>query len=265
MLSIEEIKLLIEKLERVKREDLQELIDSNLRILKDLELAVDANNKEVIDRIDKTPEWYKRDLDQKKVKPTVDPIVERFVQSKIFQFARTNIYNSLEIGPGNGMFSMDFRSWRLNYFLDVLLDREKVIKKKFNPRHHKYLKFYTTRNTECSNIPQNSCNFVFSWDTFVFFTQQHVQQYLHDIKRVLIPGGYCFIQYADCHYDQELDLAKRGYWNYNTKTAMEKMIKEEGYDVIEMSMVRPGASYAVFQKPGKQNPVVYKVSEITLD
>ena len=187
------------------------------------------------------------------------------MQSKIFQFARTNIYNSLEIGPGNGMFSMDFRSWRLNYFLDVLLDREKVIKKKFNPRHHKYLKFYTTRNTECSNIPQNSCNFVFSWDTFVFFTQQHVQQYLHDIKRVLIPGGYCFIQYADCHYDQELDLAKRGYWNYNTKTAMEKMIKEEGYDVIEMSMVRPGASYAVFQKPGKQNPVVYKVSEITLD
>ena len=265
MLSIEEIKLLIEKLERVKKEDLQELIDYNLRILKDLELAVDANNNEVIDRIDKTPEWYKRDLDQKKVKPTVDPIVERFVQSKIFQFARTNIYNSLEIGPGNGMFSMDFRSWRLNYFLDVLLDREKVIKKKFNPRHHKYLKFYTTRNTECSNIPQNSCNFVFSWDTFVFFTQQHVQQYLHDIKRVLIPGGYCFIQYADCHYDQELDLAKRGYWNYNTKTAMEKMIKEEGYDVIEMSMVRPGASYAVFQKPGKQNPVVYKVSEITLD
>ena len=265
MLSIEEIKLLIEKLERVKKEDLQELIDSNLSILKDLALAVDANNKEVIDRIDKTPEWYKRDLDQKKVKPTVDPIVERFVQSKIFQFARTNIYNSLEIGPGNGMFSMDFRSWRLNYFLDVLLDREKVIKKKFNPRHHKYLKFYTTRNTECSNIPQNSCNLVFSWDTFVFFTQQHVQQYLHDIKRVLIPGGYCFIQYADCHYDQELDLAKRGYWNYNTKTAMEKMIKEEGYEVIEMSMVRPGASYAVFQKPGKQNPVVYKVSEITLD
>ena len=265
MLSIEEIKLLIEKLERVKKEDLQELIDSNLKILKDLELAVDANNKEVIDRIDKTPEWYKRDLDQKKIKPMVDPIVERFVQSKIFQFARTNIYNSLEIGPGNGMFSMDFRSWRLNYFLDVLLDREKVIKKKFNPRHHKYLKFVTTTKTDCSTVPQNSCNMVFSWDTFVFFTQQHVQQYLHDIKRVLIPGGYGFIHYADCHYDLELDLAKRGYWNYNTKTAMEKMIKDEGYEVVEMNQFRPGASYAIFRNPGKQNPVVYKVSEITLD
>ena len=248
MLSIEEIKLLIEKLERVKKEDLQELIDSNLKILKDLELAVDANNKEVIDRMDKTPEWFIKDLGQKQKTPTVDSILARQVQTKIFQFAKTNLYNSLEIGPGDGMFSMDFRSWRLNFFLDVLLDRENVIRKKFNTRHHKYLKFYTTRNTECSNIPQGSCNLVFSWDTFVFFTQQHVQQYLHDI-----------------HYDQELGNAKRGYWNYNTKTAMTQIIEDEGYEIVEMNQFRPEASYAIFKKPGKQNPAVYRVSEITLD
>ena len=257
--------MLIEKLEQVKKEDLQELIDSNLKILKDIELAVDANNKEVIDRLDKTPEWFRRDLEQKTKSPIVDAITEKQVQTKIFQFTKTNLYNSLEIGPGEGMFSMDFRSWRTNFFLDVLLDREKVIRKKFNTRHQKYLKFYTTRNTECSNIPQGSCNFVFSWDTFVFFTQQHIQQYLHDIKRVLIPGGYCFIQYADCHYDQELDQAQRGYWNYNTKTAMTKMIEDEGYEIVEMNQFRPGASYAIFKKPGKQNPAVYRVSEITLD
>ena len=265
MLSIEEIKLLIEKLERVKKEDLQQLIESNLKILKDIELAVDANNKEVIDRLDKTPEWFRRDLDQKKLTPMIDPTLQRFVQSKIFQFARTNIYNSLEIGPGDGMFSMDFRAWRLNYFVDVLLCREKVIRALFNTQHHKYLKFITTKQTDCSGVPENSCNLVFSWDTFVFFTQKHIQQYLHDIKRVLIPGGYCFIQYADCHFDQELDMAQRGYWNYNTKTAMTQIIEDEGYELVEMNQFRPGASYAIFKNPGKQNPVVYKVSEITLD
>jgi hypothetical protein len=82
---------------------------------------------------------------------------------------------------------------------------------------------------------------------------------------VLIPGGHCFIQYADCHYDQELAQAKRGYWNYNTKTAMTEIIQQEEYEIIEMGQFRPGASYAIFQKPGKQNPVIYKVSEITLD
>ena len=265
MLSIEEIKLLIEKLEKVKKEDLQELIDSNLKILKDIALSVDINNTQTINRLDKTPEWFWHDLKQKKNIPVVDHALQRLVQSKIFQFTKTNIYNSLEIGPGDGMFSMDFRSWRLNYFLDILADREKSIRKKFPNKHQKYLKFYTTRNTDCSNIPQGSCNFVFSWDTFVFFTQQHVQQYLHDIKRVLIPGGYALLQYADCHYDLELNLAQRGYWNYNTKTAMTQMIKDEGYEIVEMNQFRPGASYAIFRKPGKQNPVVYNISEITLD
>jgi len=265
MLSIEEIKLLIEKLEKVKKEDLQKLIDSNLKILKDLAIAVDANNDQVIDRLDKTPEWFLLDNQQKKTTPLVDETLKRQIQTKLFQFARSNIYNSLEIGPGNGMFSMDFRAWKLQMFLDVLPQVEKPIRKMFPPQHQKYLVFYRTKNTECSNIPQNSCNFVFSWDTFPFFTQNHVQQYLHDIKRVLIDGGYCMIQYADCHYDIDLQNAKRGYWNYNTKTEMTRMIEEEGYKVIEMNQFRPGANFAIFQKPGKQNPVVYKKTEITLD
>jgi hypothetical protein len=46
---------------------------------------------------------------------------------------------------------------------------------------------------------------------------------------------------------------------------MTKMIEEEGYEVIDMNQFRPGANYAVFKKPGKQNPIVYKVSDITLD
>jgi hypothetical protein len=265
MLSIEEIKLLIEKLEKVKKEDLQELIDSNLKILKDVALAIDANNDQIINRLDKTPEWFALDNQQKQGKPLVDEALRRQVQLKILQFGRTNVYNSLEIGPGNGMFSMDFRTWGQQFFLDVLPQVEEPIRKMFPPAHQKRLVFYRTNNTECSNIPQGSCNFVFSWDTFPFFTQTHVQQYIHDIKRVLIDGGYCMIQYADCHYDIDLQNAKRGYWNYNTKTEMTRMIEEEGYKVIEMNQFRPGANYAIFQKPGKQNPVVYKKTEITLD
>ena len=265
MLSIEEIKLLIEKLKKVKKEDLQKLIDSNLKILEDLALAIDANNSEEIDRLDKTEEWYRLDVENKRQKPTVNPLIYKSVQSKIFQFAKTNIYNSLEIGPGTGMFSKEFRSWRMNYFLDILPELERKLRRRFKPPHQKYLKFYLTKNTECSNIPQGSCNFVFSWDTFVFFTQQHIQQYLHDIKRVLIPGGYCFIHYADCHFDYDLKEAKRGYWNYNTKTAMKKIIQEEGYDVIEMEQFCPGFNYFICKKPGNQNPAVYKINEIGLD
>ena len=265
MLSIEEIKLLIEKLERVKEHDLSKILDSNLKVLKDVAMAIDANNSEEINRLGKTTEWFAMDLEKKKDIPVVDPLLYDRVRAKIFQFSRSAVYNSLEIGPGNGMFSKDFRAWRLNYFLDVLPELEAKIRRRFRPGGQRHLRFCTTRDTQCATVPQGSCNLVFSWDTFVFFTQNHVQHYLHDIKRVLIPGGYCFIQYADCHFDYDLKEAQRGYWNYNTKTAMEKMIKEEGYEVVEMNQFRPGANYAIFRKPGKQNPVVYKINEITLD
>ena len=265
MLSIEEIKLLIEKLEKVQATDFQELIDENLKILKDLEMAVDANNNEIIDRLDKTPKWFRMDLEQKREKPVVDQWVQRMVETKIYQFAKTHIYNSLEIGPGTGMFSKNFRAWRLNFFLDILPEIFPKIERRFNPLGKKNLRFYRTRNTECSNIPQGSCNFVFSWDTFVFFTQNHIQQYLHDIKRILIPGGHCFIQYADCHYDVDLVKAKSGYWNYNTKTAMEQIIIDEGYEIVEMNQFSPGSNYAIFKKPGKQKPNVDEIKEITLD
>ena len=68
MLSIEEIKLLIEKLQKVKSIDLQKLIDSNLKILKDLETAVDANNQDEINRLDKTLDWFSIDLKMKREK-----------------------------------------------------------------------------------------------------------------------------------------------------------------------------------------------------
>ena len=219
----------------------------------------------MINRLDKTLDWYRKDLDQKRQQPIVGNDIYRMVQTKIFQFAKTNLYNSLEIGPGSGMFSKEFRAWRLNYFVDPLLEVQEKIRRRFNPAAQKHLRFYTTDRTACDQIPTGSCNFVFSWDTFVYFTQAHIKQYIHDIKRVLIDGGYVFIQYADCHYDLDLSHAKRGYWNYNTKTAMTKIILDEGYEVVEMNMFRPGANYAIFRKPGKQNPVVFKVSEITLD
>ena len=153
MLSIEEIKLLIEKLEKAKATDFQELIDANLKLLKDIELAVDANNSEAIERLDKPEEWYARDLEQKRKNPIVDPMLYRMIQTKIFQFVRTanastdgGQYNSLEIGPGTGMFSKEFRAWRLNYFLDTLRDVENKIRRRQSKSKTSYNRMPIPRN-----------------------------------------------------------------------------------------------------------------------
>ena len=268
MLSIEEIKLLIEKLEKMKAHDFQKLINDNLKILKDLATAVDINNKDQINRLDKTKDWYAKDMDwrHERREHLYDQLLFKKIESKIGHFAKMGassaLYNSLEIGPGYGRFSRLFLAWRLNFYVDILPHCKSKIEKIFNPAQHKYIRFYTTDRTACPEIPNHAVNFVFSWDTFPFFTQEHIKEYLRDIFRVVLPGGYVFIHYANCEYDLDLNEAKRGYWNYNTKSAMSKIIKETGYDVIEMEQFAPGANYAIFQKPGKDNPVLYKVVEI---
>jgi hypothetical protein len=106
MLSIEEIKLLKEKLLRLKGTDWDKLLAEQIKILSDLEMTIDATNQRVIDRLDKTPQWFAKDLEWKSKNP-MPPGLYRMIQTKIFQFARTNLYNSLEIGPGNGVLSKE--------------------------------------------------------------------------------------------------------------------------------------------------------------
>ena len=88
---------------------------------------------------------------------------------------------------------------------------------------------------------------------------------MQDIKRVLIDGGYGFIQYADCETEIDLSRAQRGYWNYNTKSGMKEMLMTAGFQIVEMNQFMAGANFVIFRKPGKQNPVDYKVFDLDLD
>lgn len=264
MLSIQEIHLMLKTLKKLKGHDFDKFIDEYTKILDDLAREVDLYNSQQIDQLDKPKDWYLKDLNwnHERRASVYDPLLDKLIESKIFQFGKmgksSGMYNSLEIGPGFGRYSRMFLAWRLNFYVDLLPMCESKIKKLFNPKQHKYIKFYTTEKTECPHIPTNSCAFVFSWDTFPFFTQKHIKQYLKDIFRVVLPGGYCLIHYADCHYEKDLHEAQRGYWNFNTKDIMAEIIETTGYKIIEMDQFRPGANYCIFQKPGNLNPVLYK-------
>lgn len=268
MLSIQEIKLMIEKLERLEKQDWKNFISTFKSNLQELALSLDAYNEHQNPQLDKTKNWYAEDLDWRENRRLElhDPLLMENIKNKISNFAKmgNNLQNCLEIGPGYGKFVECLLSWRLIFFVDLFPFLFPKIKKKINPKHHHLLRFYTTERTECPQIPSNSCNFIFSWDTFTFFTQQHIGQYLKDLFRVLIPGGYGFIHYADCNFDADLDEAKRGYWNFNTKESMKKLCLEAGYEIIEQDQFKPKANYVVFKKPGNKNPSVYKMKEIPI-
>ena len=43
---------------------------------------------------------------------------------------------------------------------------------------------------------------------------------------------------------------------------MTSLVEKNNYNIIEMDQFRPGANYVIFQKPGIDNPVLYKALEI---
>jgi hypothetical protein len=208
MLSIEEVKLLIEKLKALKGTDFQKLIDDNLKDIEKFAYSVDAYNTRQIAQLDKTRDWFQQDLDWRESHQDsiLDELLDKQIELKINQFAK--------MGNRPTELSRDWswqwspravvRAWRLMFFTEVLASCKEKIFKKFPPAHQRLLRFYTTDRTACPDIPNNSCNFVFSWDTFPFFTQEHIAEYLRDIHRVILPGGYGFIHYADCDYDADL-------------------------------------------------------------
>tara|TARA_R110000822_G_C15214970_1_gene483697 strand:- start:13 stop:807 length:795 start_codon:yes stop_codon:yes gene_type:complete len=264
MISIQEIKLLIEKLEKINELDFKELIKHHLGDLKTLRDIIERKERESGSFVNKGAAWFLDDLANKeKLAPSV--LLYKEIKDKIFRFAKSNMYNSLEIGPGNAEFSNLFLPWDNQYYLDISWKPEKSVRYKFPDAHQKYIKFYKTDGYDCNHLPKGSVNFIFSWDTFVFFTPAQIDQYLNSMKDVLIPGGYVMIHYSDCHYDYDLEMSKKDYWAYNTQSAMEQLIEKNNYQLIEIGQFRPGANYVIFKKSGKQNPAVYKVSEITLD
>ena len=268
MLSIEEIKLTISTLKKLKKHQFDDFIDQYLTKLKQLAQQVDAYNDSQIAQIDKPKDWYRKDMHWRhnRREDIHDPLLDDMIKTKIGHFAKlgplSSKYHSLEIGPGFGRYSRMFLAWKLNFFVDLLPECEEKIKKLFNPKHHPYLRFYATDRANCEAVPTNSCNFVFSWDTFPYFSQLHIKDYLRSIYRVMVPGGYAFIHYADCHFDKDLHEAKRGYWKFNTKSEMTALIEECGYSIVETDQFRPRANYVIFKKPGNLNPVLYTTLEI---
>jgi hypothetical protein len=90
MLSIEEIKLLIEKLKALKGTDFQKLIDDNLKTLQEFAYSVDAYNTRQIARLDKTRNWFQQDLDWRESHQDsiLDQLLDKQIELKINQFGK---------------------------------------------------------------------------------------------------------------------------------------------------------------------------------
>src|SRR5262249_21653536 len=103
---------------------------------------------------------------------------------------------TVEIGPGGGRYSQFLlRSGKI-IFVEYIAEFFYILNDKFLGSCTN-LEFIHSKDCSLDGIPQNSVDFVFSFDCFVHLDIDLIEKYLTEIGKVLKADGIAVIHYAD--------------------------------------------------------------------
>jgi SAM-dependent methyltransferase len=89
---------------------------------------------------------------------------------------------------------------------------------------------YQTSGYEIGGVSGGWADFVFTFDVFVHLEPDGIQSYLHEIERVLRPGGIAVVHYGDVRKD--IAAANPGF-SRTTRALMESLIAATGLRVTD--------------------------------
>ena len=156
---------------------------------------------------------------------TFEPLIE--VRQRFLDPYFDESQTVLEIGSGGGRWTQYLA--RAAHLIVVEYNEEAFayLARRFPSTH---LTTYRTRGFEMHGIPGAFVDFVFTFDVFVHLEPEGIGAYLHEIERVLRPGGTAVVHYGDVRKD--IALHNPGF-SRMTRAKMEELIGETGLQVVD--------------------------------
>jgi ubiquinone/menaquinone biosynthesis C-methylase UbiE len=153
----------------------------------------------------------------------------------------------LEIGPGAGRWTETLVSLACTLILvDISKKCLDLCKERF--KNYSNVRYILTQG-QLDLIPDNSIDYIWSYDVFVHINPTDIGTYIRDIKRILRPQGYAIIHHSG-QYDYK--TRERGFRSYMTGELFKSMIIDNGMKMVEQNckLVHvPGDIISVFLKP----------------
>src|ERR1700733_6889738 len=134
---------------------------------------------------------------------------------------------AVEIGSGGGRWTQDLQS------------AAHPIVGEYNPEAFDYLRArfpglaftpYRTSGYEMDGVASASADFVFTFDVFVHVEPEGIRAYLHEIERVLRPGGIAVVHYGDVR--KPIAHENPGF-SRMTRALMDEMIAETNLRAVD--------------------------------
>jgi ubiquinone/menaquinone biosynthesis C-methylase UbiE len=158
---------------------------------------------------------------------TTENLWNKHIFDDIKEFRNKKI---LEIAPGHG---------RLTQFLSILASELLVvdlnpncIKKTKEKLGHHVLGYFINNGNDLPKIRDNSQDLVFSFDSFVHFHKNVIDDYLKEIFRVLKPGGKAYI-----HHSWLEGGSDYSFHNYAGRSTMDPIIFKSLVEKNNMSVI----------------------------
>ena len=94
-----------------------------------------------------------------------------------------------------------------------------------------------------AGIPDAAATLVYCWDAMVHFEPEVVEAYVHEIARVLAPGGRGFIHHSNWTAGKGRDFQTQPNWrNYMSKEEFGRFLRDAGLAVLRQDVVPWDAS-----------------------
>lgn len=133
----------------------------------------------------------------------------------------------LEIGPGGGRFTQFLVGARRLIVVDLNPAACEYVRQRFPGAP---IEGRTTRGYDLPDVDDASLDLVFTFDCFVHVEPEGILAYLHEIERVLRPGGRAVVHYGDI--EKPIARENPGF-SRMTRARMDELIAETGLEVLE--------------------------------
>lgn len=241
-----EMNIVVESLEAVRQEELEYLggIDWDMKAWTAEFIAEDNKHWSQHNVRFKTAE-YNRNFQKL---PITDEAATT-VRSRIGAYTDWR-FPGLEIGPGDGTWTSSLVACDPLYLVDYNDECLTATKKQFPAKYQNRLRCYTNSGAGLHMLPQEQFGFVFSWNTFNYFSFNQIGDYLEEIWKVLRPGGGCMFSYNNAERQLCAQRAEDHLMSFIPKSILCKMIEEYGFEQIKTQDVDSTISWVEFRKPG---------------
>ena len=160
-------------------------------------------------------------------------------------------YPGVEIGPGDGEWTRQLVALDPLYIVDIHEEFLNGTFKRFHPQYQNRLRKYKINHGDLSALPERQFGLVFAWNVFNYFDIDTIEQYLIEIKRLLLPGGVVFFSYNNCDTYKSCEMFEGHYMSYTTNKDVAQLAKRLGFEIIK-SMEQPTlVSWMEIKTPGE--------------